>query len=252
MVSETNTLPPSIEQEDTSWLDGATQAPALPPVPDVTDDDMSWLQLPGDIANITSGKKLAREKRTTEMDKKNTSDKERAWHSNGQYLFYRPKLVEKMRRGDERHATQTRLLDQITKGEIVFSHNEDDVQVFKIQPSSPFYRPEFDYASADMPTLIRKAITTAVTRDWGGHLEVLEILAEHFKAQVPGDFEKKGPMPESFWRENFSNTVQHIHNMIAQWGGPSKQEMSNEIFALRARRKGGTANRIALPPGFKR
>lgn len=195
-----------------------------------------WLEIGDSKSRITTPKLRGENTRGKAVHKK-ASGRSRSWVSDGQYVWYRPKSANP--------AIRQRLADQLARGELKHVTTSDDVQIYEVQKTSPFHRPEMDLTRVNLPTVTRRAVIAACKGDWATFLDSLEEVAFRFKNAVYSDGK---PADEKFERQLYQEKVSYIFNLIKLRGGPSPQLIDQEVAALRARRKQGSGAGIVLPP----
>lgn len=200
-----------------------------------------WLDL-GEKPRRTTAPRISTPKIRNEAKRgkavqKRIGQKARSWTSDGQYVWYRPKLANP--------AIKQRLADQIARGELRHITTSDDVQIFEVLPTSPFHRTEQDFTRDNLPTVVRKAVLGACKHDWTTFLDALEEIALRFKNARYSDGK---PADEKFCKQLYEEKVAYIFKLIELRRGPSMFVIDQEIAALRQRRGAGNGSRIALPP----
>ncbi len=191
--------------------------------------DDSWLDLPGSPRIEAGGKLPAGRARAPSM-RKSPLGKSRTWASDGEYVWFRRKQANP--------ATLARHENFLRSGDYEHVGTQDDVEVYKLRPSSPFKRREpLDLTRLDMYNVRRQAALSACRRDWGTYVDALEELAGRIK----------GRYDPAFARTMFGEALTAIELSIAMRGGPGKGEIDREVVALRARR-GESRDRVILLP----
>jgi hypothetical protein len=191
--------------------------------------DDNWLALPGD-GHITGAAKLTKEKtRALNMGKK-LMGKSRTWGSDGEYVWFRRKQANP--------ATLQRHNKFVANGEYKHIFTSDDVEVYQLQPTSPFRRKEpVDLASMDNYNVQRQAALAACKRDWVTYLDALEELSGRIKGQL------HPAQAQVVWGE----LLEALEHMIARRAGPTRAECDRELIAVRKRQGYGRERRILLP-----
>lgn len=195
-----------------------------------------WLEIGGKAARVTTPK-LRNENKRGKAVQKRIGQKARSWVSDGQYVWYRPKLANP--------AIKQRLADQVARGELKHVTTSDDVQIYAVQATSPFHRTEQDLTAVNLPTVVRGAVKAACRGDWVTFIDSLEEVALRFKNARYSDGKTAD---EKFCKQLYEEKITYIFQLIALRGGPSPQTIDREVAALRMRRKSGTGSGILLPP----
>lgn len=195
-----------------------------------------WLDL-GDKPRRISTPKIRNEGKRGKAVQKRIGQKARSWVSDGQYVWYRPKLANP--------AIKQRLADQVARGELKHVTTSDDVQIYGVQATSPFHRQEQDLTAVNLPTVVRGAVLAACKHDWTTFLDSLEEIATRFKNARYSDGK---PADEKFCKQLYEEKVGYIFQLIRLRGGPDPRVIDQEIAALRRRRKTGSGVGILLPP----
>lgn len=195
-----------------------------------------WLDL-GDKPGRISTPKIRAEAKRGKAVQKRIGQKARSWVSDGQYVWYRPKLANP--------AIRQRLADQVARGELKHVTTSDDVQIYAVQATSPFHRTEQDLTAVNLPTVVRGAVLAACKHDWATFLDSLEEIALRYKNARYSD---NKPGEEAFTKQLYQEKLAHIFNLIRLRGGPDPRVIDAEVAALRRRRKSGSGVGLLLPP----
>jgi len=196
----------------------------------------NWLDL-GEDPRISSGTKITQELTRGKAAVKRVSGKSRAWVCDGEYVWFR--------RNKANPATKQRLTDQIARGELKHVTTSDDVEIYKVQASSPFARKQRDLTTLDMQTVVRETVIACCKRDYQTFLDGLAEVAHRIKNARYSDGR---PADAKFAEMLYQEKVEHIFNLIRLRRGPSQAEIDQEVSALRSRRGEG-GRMIVLPHG---
>lgn len=145
------------------------------------------------------------------------SGTDRVWATNGRYVAVRPSGFNPSTR--QRHARF------LSSGHYKHVDTSDDVQVFELQPGSPFYRTEGDVRAGSWYELLRAAAQAAVARDFGAYVDLLSEIATRLKSTQKRDV--TGRLDEGWAADQFADTLAHLEQLIfMRW--TYKQEMKTD------------------------
>lgn len=197
----------------------------------------NWLDI-GDSPKITTTAKLPNENTRGKAITKRTSGKSRSWVCDGEYVWFR--------RNKANPAIKQRLTDQLARGELKHVTTSDDVEIYKVLPSSPFARTQRDLTTLDMQTVVRETVLACCRRDYQTFVDGLGEVAHRIKNARYSDGKPADP---NFASMLYNEKVEHIFHLINLRRGPSPAEIDREVSALRARRGEGSGRVILLPHG---
>lgn len=189
----------------------------------MTDD--SWLDLP----RVISGTKLTRERKRAPSMHKSPLGKTRVWACDGEYVYFRRKKSNP--------ETLKRHEDFIRRDHYVHVETQDDVEIYKVQPVSPFKRPQRDLTELDTYNLRRETVLAACRRDWCTFIDGLTELSTRIKSRYH----------DSFAATVYQENLQAVFLAINMRGGPAQVEIDREVRALRQRRGDHVSRLIVLP-----
>ena len=191
----------------------------------MTDD--AWLDI------TSGGKKLTRETTRAPNMRKSALGKGRVWASDGEYVYFRrkqsnPETLKRheafLKTGDYQHVQTT-----------------DDVEIYKLMPSSPFARPQRDLTTLDNYNVRREATLAACRRDWPTFLDALSELSTRIKSAYH----------DAFAKTIYEDNLTAVFLAINMRGGPSQTEIDREVRALRTRRGDDRGRLLVLPAGIR-
>lgn len=191
-------------------------------------NDASWLELP----SVTSSVKLTNEQSRFPSLVKRLVGKSRVWVCDGEYLGFRRKKANP--------ATLARHEAFIRAGDYKYLTTHDDVEVYQLQSSSAFKRPQRDLMALDVYNLRRETVLAACRRDWGTFIDGLTELSTRIKSRYHDAF------ATTVYQEN----LQAVFLAINMRGGPSQAEVDREVRALRQRRGDNVSRLLVLPAGM--
>jgi len=193
--------------------------------------DEDWLEIPGE-GRITAGRKLAKEKNRFKSMAvgavtSGQGGERRVWCCDGRYVAYRPSKAH--------DATKQRHANFLAAGHYEHVATEDDVQIFKLKPASPFYRKEgLDIQGLGTWECMRQAAIAACKRDWPLYVDVIEEIATRCRTgRDPG-----------FASSMFNDHMKQVFSQIQMRGGPTPQECTAGKDNV-MRKRGG--RRIIVP-----
>ena len=190
--------------------------------------DASWLELP----QVTSTIKLPNETARFPGAAKKLAGRSRVWACDGEFLILRRKKANP--------ATLQRHETFLKTGDYVYLTTQDDVEVYKLMPSSPFKRKQRDLTTIDSYNLRREAALAACRREWPLFVDALMELSGRIKGQYHDAFAK------TVYDENLTA----IFLAINMRGGPTRAEIDREVQALRKRR-GDSVSALLVPAGIR-
>ena len=159
----------------------------------------------------------------------------RVWACDGRYVAYRP-----FNHTLDKHANpvfQERVEKFQRAGHFIHLGTFDEVQVFQLQPESPWYAKtdEAYTAGKSLWADINHAVKLAMNRDWVDYTDLLEAMAAGMMAG-------REPM---FARKSWEDAVNQIMIGIYQKGGPLPAEIRAGVQNVTEKR-GGNKPRILL------
>lgn len=203
----------SIDFED-DWLD----KPVDKPIPD---DD--WLNIDVRPAVPSGLESRAEIMRPGEQD-----GKDRIWWTDGEYVWFR--------RIKSNPATLKRHNDFVKSGDYRHVETQGDVEIYQLQPSSPFaVKKTVDIGQMDLYNIRRQAVKAACRRDWKGFRDIMSFLRERVNAKYcnPDRPGAASPLAENVYADMYMGVM----TAIDQRYGPSVGEINRELLALAG--KGG-------------
>lgn len=189
-----------------------------------------WLDIGGENAAVVTSAKMTGETKRMKAMTKRLLGKSRTWMCDGDYVLIRRKQAnpETLKRHEE----------FIAKNEYAYVATYDDIEVYKLQETSPFRRKEpVDLTELDDYNLRRTIARAACRRDWVTYVDALEEIAGRIKGRYdPG-----------FGRNVFLDVLADIELMIERRGGPGQAERDREVNAVRKKHGLGRDRAIYLP-----
>lgn len=187
-----------------------------------------WLELP----RVESGVKLPEEKKRAKRMQHGLG-KKKIWASDGEYVHFRRKMANP--------ATLERHERFIASGEFQYLGTQDDVEIYKLLPTSPFKRQEaINFGALKFYDVRRQTIRAAVRRDWATFVDGLEHLAGGIK----------GTYDPAMAKTVYNDLLSYVFVQVAMRGGPSQEETDREVAALRTRRRETRSTSLLLPAGI--
>lgn len=202
-------------------------------------DDDGWLDL-GDVEKFEAGTKIPLEhKRGLSMAKKLTGVS-RMWACDGEYVYYRPtRVINGVKTKVANPTTEQRHQNFLDAGQYTYVGTQDDVEIYKLDESSPFYRRPVYLGELSDSDVRRQVALAACKRDWPLYVDCLEELAGRIK----------GRYDSAFASQVYGDQLQYISNLIRMRGGPSEAECAAGLADVRRKRGHGTGRVIVLPNG---
>ncbi len=154
--------------------------------------------------------------------------KDRIWWTDGEYIWFR--------RNKSNPATLERHNNFVKTGDYRYIETQDDIEVYQLQPSSPFKsRKQLDIGQMDMYNLRRQAALAACRRDWKAFRDVMTFLRERITA-VHGANAAGAEI-------DYAEKYMAVMLSIEQRAGPSAGEINRELHAL-SQQHGGSKHRF--------
>lgn len=230
---------------DTSWMD----------------DDTAWLDEPAPVVaaknprvkpprkpakkpvSIKAGHKIDHETIRGRAMFGSVKGRKRIWACDGQYVFFRRKsCIGEDGRTDGSghiHRAVTRHEEAIRRGDLTYVQTQDDVEICKVNPQSPFARTGLYLGEMDEASVQRQVVLAACKMDWVLYTDALEELAGRIKASWK--YPEKGL---EAWKERLT----YVHHMIALRGGPTSNMIAAGMQRVRVARGEGLGRVILMPP----
>ena len=152
--------------------------------------------------------------------------KDRIWWTDGEYVWFR--------RSKSNPETLKRHNDFVATGDYRHIETQDDIEIYQLQPKSPFkLSRQIDIGQMNRYNIRRQAALAACRRDWQAFRDIMSFLRERINAvgacsNTPGQVT---PLAESMYAEEYMAVILSIE----QRDGPSAGEINREIHALSQR-----------------
>jgi len=156
----------------------------------------------------------------------------------GEYVFFRRKsCIHPDRPSDMTHEAIVRHQRFLDRGDYTYIETQDDVEICKVNPQSPFARKGVYLGQLSEGALSRLVCLAACKRDWTVYADGLDELASLIK----GKWDSK--MAPVAWNEHLA----YMDHQIALRGGPTPQERGPALARVREARGEGKGRLIMLP-----
>lgn len=233
---------------DTAWLD----------------DDTSWMDEPVAAKNPRvkparpkpapkpKAKKAVSIKASHKIDNENVrgramfnsvNGRKRIWACDGEYVFFRRKsCIGPDGRTDGSghvHRAILRHDEAIGRGDLTHVQTQDDVEICKVNPQSPFARKGLYLGEMDEASIQRQVVVAACKMDWVLYTDALQELAGRIKATWK--YPEKG---QEAWVERLG----YVHHLISLRGGPTSNMIAAGMQRVRQARGEGQGRVILMPP----
>lgn len=187
-------------------------------------DDDSWL-------DISSASKLTNERaRAPTMQRNALGGTDRVWACDGEYVYFRR---------NKAHAGTLQRHKRFTDaGDYTHVETQDDVEIYKLGPTSPFKRQPVSLAESQFNTVRRFAILAVCAGDYGLFIDCLEELSSRLKGQYH----------EAFAMQLYEDHLVHIFKMIELRRGPAQNAIDRGVQAVRRARGAGRNAVMVMPP----
>lgn len=190
-------------------------------------------------ATIAPGAKLTFETKRGKSMAKNPFGKDRIWACDGEYVWFRPFHYvngEKVLRANP--ASYERHQRFLAEGHYTHIETQDDVQVYKVNPESPFARKGLYLGELSDADVRRQVALAACRRDWVTYTDALE--------ELFGRIKNRG-YDAGYAAKVRDDYLKYLDIMIANRGGPTPQECAAGLANVR-RRRGAESGRVILIP----
>jgi hypothetical protein len=204
---------------DTAWLEEPVTEPAS--------DDFSWLE------RVESATKLTNEHARGKSMTRNMLAKDRVWACDGEYIYLRRKKAHE--------GTLKRHEDFIARGDYKHIETQDDVEIYKLQSGSPFFRQPVNLLELGFPQVRRAAIFAACQYDFGLFIDALQELASRLK----------GAYHDAQATMIYNECLEYVFRLIEMRGGPNRMIIDREVAALRTRRGDSRRSTLVLPASLR-
>jgi len=203
----------------------------------------AWLELPAEPQaaptppkrkrgrppkTVSAGKKLTKERLRAPSMQRRLYGRDRIWACDGEYVYFRPtKMIDGVKTVVANPTTYARHKDALARGHIVHVETQDDVEIYKVSPDSPFARRGLYLGEMPDHQVRRQVAVAACRREWPLYVDALEELA--------GRIKNRGYDPAfhaNVWRDQLA----YIDILISMRGGPSPAECGRELQAVRMKR----------------
>lgn len=185
--------------------------------------------------------KITREDQRGKSMVRSQFGKDRIWACDGEYVWFRPHKYEggqKVLRANP--ASYERHQRFLAAGHYTHIETQDDVEVYRVNPESPFARKGLYVGEMSDTDLRRQVAIQAVKRDWVGYVDCLE--------ELFGRIKNRG-YDASFAAAIKEDYLKYIALLIQMRGGPTPAECSAGLANVMNRRGTGTGRVILLPGG---
>lgn len=188
---------------------------------------------------VEPGVKLPYEiKRARAMVKK-LNGTSRRWLCDGEFVYFRRFREIDGRRVEANETMLSRHNRYLANGDYSYLETQDDVEVYKVNESSPFARKGFYLGEMKDSDVRRAVVIAACARDWVLYVDCLEELAGRIKGKYhPGTAKLV-----------YDEQLSYIENLIQMRGGPTPGECGAGLANVQMRRGRGSGKVIVLPQG---
>lgn len=191
--------------------------------------------------SVEAAKKLPHEHKRAKAMVKSLNGNSRMWLCDGEYVYFRPTRVvngEKVTVANP--TTLERHKRYLSEGQYTYIETQDDVEIYKVEPSSPFARKGMYLGELSDADVRRQAMLNACKRDWVAYTDCLEEMSGRLKARYdPGMAARV-----------YNDYLHYIDILIGMRGGPVAAERAAGLAGVRKRRGVGAGRLILLPPGM--
>jgi hypothetical protein len=169
--------------------------------------------------------------------------KKRIWACDGQYVFFRRKSClgpdGRTDGSGNVHLAVLRHDEALARGDYTYVQTQDDVEICKINESSPFFRKGLFLGEMDEATVQRQVILAACKMDWVLYTDALTELAGRIKSSWA--YPEQGQLA---WKERLT----YLEGLIAMRGGPTRAHIAAGLQKVRQARGEGKGRVVLMPP----
>jgi hypothetical protein len=165
--------------------------------------------------------------------------RDRIWACDGEYVYFRPYRYEggvKVERANP--TTFERHRRFLSAGHYEYVETQDDVEIYRVLPGSPFAREGVYLGEMSDSDVRRQVVLAACRRDWVTYADALE--------ELFGRIKNRG-YDAGFEARVRDDCLAYIDVLIQMRGGPTPAECGNGLAGVRQRR--GEGRRMILLPG---
>lgn len=191
--------------------------------------------------SVEAAKKLPHEHKRAKAMVKSLNGNSRMWLCDGEYVYFRPtRIVNGEKVTVANPTTLERHKRYLSEGQYTYIETQDDVEIYKVEPSSPFARKGMYLGELSDADVRRQAMLNACKRDWVAYTDCLEEMSGRLKARYdPGMAARV-----------YNDYLHYIDILIGMRGGPVAAERAAGLAGVRKRRGVGAGRLILLPPGM--
>lgn len=191
--------------------------------------------------SVEAAKKLPHEHKRAKAMVKSLNGNSRMWLCDGEYVYFRPtRIVNGEKVTVANPTTLERHKRYLSEGQYTYIETQDDVEIYKVEPSSPFARKGMYLGELSDADVRRQAMLNACKRDWIAYTDCLEEMSGRLKARYdPGMAARV-----------YNDYLHYIDILIGMRGGPVAAERAAGLAGVRKRRGVGAGRLILLPPGM--
>lgn len=215
-------------------------------------DEFAWLDEPAPekrrakksarkAVKVAPGKKIDHEPLRGRVMFQAVKGRKRIWACDGQWVFFRRKSCYGTTpdgRQETNHTAIHRHEKFLAQGDYTYVETQDDVEICKVNPQSPFFRKGVYLGELADGQVRRQVELAACKRDWVLYADALEELAGRIKNYG---------YTESHAKLIYNEHLVYIEVMIAQRGGPTPAECAAGLAQVRQRRGVGSGRVVLLP-----
>lgn len=188
---------------------------------------------------VEAAHKLDRERGRAPAMQRRLVGRDRIWACDGEYVYFRPYRYENGVRVERANPTTlSRHRRFIDNGDYEYVETQDDVEIYKVAPTSALARKGLYLGEVSDAELRRQVALAACRRDWVTYSDALE--------ELFGRLKNRG-YSEAYAKQVAGDYLSYLDVLIRMRGGPSPQECSAGLAGVRARRGEGKGRLILLP-----
>lgn len=166
--------------------------------------------------------------------------KDRIWACDGEFVYFRPtRMIDGVKTTVANPTTFERHRGFLAAGHYTWVETQDDVEVYRVNPESPFARKGVYLGEMSDSDVRRQVAIAACKRDWVAYTDCLEELFGRIKNRG-----YSGAMAEQVKNDYLA----YLDQLIAMRGGPTPAECGAGLAGVRKKRGVGTG-RVVLIPG---
>ena len=190
--------------------------------------------------SVAATTKLPQERGRAKAMQRKLFGKDRIWSCDGEYVYFRPtRMIGGVKTVVANPTTYERHKRFLAEGQYTHVETQDDVEIYKVSPDSPFARKGLYLGELSDADVRRQVVRMACQRDWVAYTDCLE--------ELFGRLKNRG-YDANFGAAVREDYLKYIEIQIAMRGGPAPEECASGLTRVRKNRGDSQGRMILLPP----